>query len=340
MVDKPLLEDLGAALPVDVAAAARQEAGDGVAAEVVDPAFLAQLPHQGVDPGEARAAVLPAKEPVLVQGGGDGVGACDEVGGGGDGGGEVPGDEADVGVADGLGERVAECGLGSEIHVTEEELPNEVSGDCGGGFAFARVGGHGVVGAPVEEADGEGAEVVVGGEEGGGLGGEGGGGGGGFGEGRGVGFVGDYGVERGEGVGFAAAVRGGGGVETEFGVEGDGEIVLGAGDVGVRILFAGALDAVDVWILGRAVLVEVYLRVAGIWERAGCRNRAGDLRQFFRSLQIVSTYCISRVQGRLTFSTWVMLIVGFPPLAFTSSSGSYSVLPTLTITCTPASLAN
>ncbi len=170
VVDEPLLEDLRAALPVDVAAAAREEAGDGVAAEVVDPAFLLELAHQGVDPGEARAAVFPALEPAFVQGGGDGVGACDEAGGGGDGGGQVPGDEAAVAVADCLGEGVAKRGLGAEVHFAEEELAEEVGGHGGGFFAFALVGGHGVVGAPVEEADGEGAEVVVGGEEGGGLG--------------------------------------------------------------------------------------------------------------------------------------------------------------------------
>ncbi len=194
VIDQPLLEDLGAALPVDVAAAAREEAGDGVAAEVVDPAFLLELAHQGVDPGEPRAAVFPALKPAFVQGGGDGVGACDEAGGGGDGGGQVPGDEAAVGVADGLGEGVAQRGLGAKVHFAEEELAEEVGGHGGGFFAFALVGFHGVMGAPVEKADGEGAEVVVRGEDGGGLGGEGGGGGGGLGEGRGVGFVGDDGI--------------------------------------------------------------------------------------------------------------------------------------------------
>ena len=195
MVEEPLLKDLGAALPVDVAAAARQEAGDGVPAEVVDPAFVAQLPHQGVDPGEACAPEFPALVPGFVQGGGDCVLACDEAVGGGGGGGEVPGDESAVRVADCLREGVAQCGLGAEIHISEEQLAEEVGGDGGGLFAFAAVGFHGVVGAPVEEADGEGAEVVVGGEEGCGL----------WGEGRRcrswlgecccVAFVGDYGVE-------------------------------------------------------------------------------------------------------------------------------------------------
>ena len=87
VVEEPLLEDRGPALPVDVAAAAGQETGHGVAAQVVDPAFEAQLAHQGVDPGEAGASVFPALEPGFVQGGADGVGAGDESRGGGDGGG-------------------------------------------------------------------------------------------------------------------------------------------------------------------------------------------------------------------------------------------------------------
>lgn len=87
VVEEPLLEDRGPALPVDVAAAAGQETGHGVAAQVVDPAFEAQLAHQGVDPGEAGASVFPALEPGFVQGGADGVGAGGESRGGGDGGG-------------------------------------------------------------------------------------------------------------------------------------------------------------------------------------------------------------------------------------------------------------
>ena len=37
--------------------------------------------------------------------------------------------------------------------------------------------------------------------------------------------------------------------------------------------------------------------------------------------------------------TWVIVIVGFPPFFLTSSSLSHKVLPDLTITSTPASLA-
>lgn len=122
MVDEPFFKNLGPALPVDVAATARQETCHGVPAEMVDPAFEPQLAHQGVDPGEACAALFPALEPGFCLLGVDGVGACDEVGVRVDFGGEVPGDEAGGGVVVGLGEGVAEGGLGGEIHVSEEEL--------------------------------------------------------------------------------------------------------------------------------------------------------------------------------------------------------------------------
>lgn len=43
--------------PRDPEVAARQETGHGVARQVVDPALLAQLRHDGVDPREARLAL-------------------------------------------------------------------------------------------------------------------------------------------------------------------------------------------------------------------------------------------------------------------------------------------
>ena len=79
VVDEPFFEYFGATLPIDVAAAAGEEAGDGVATEMVYPPFLSELAHQGVDPGEACLAPLPAIEPDF------GFGAIDVV---------VPGYEA------------------------------------------------------------------------------------------------------------------------------------------------------------------------------------------------------------------------------------------------------
>ena len=45
VVEEPFLEDVGAALPGDVGAATGEEAGDGMATEVVDPAGVAELAH-------------------------------------------------------------------------------------------------------------------------------------------------------------------------------------------------------------------------------------------------------------------------------------------------------
>lgn len=63
MINQQLLEDLRTTLPGDVRTATGEEAGDRVACEMVDPAFFSQLPHDGVDPGEARCAGGPALEP-------------------------------------------------------------------------------------------------------------------------------------------------------------------------------------------------------------------------------------------------------------------------------------
>ena len=46
-------------LPRDPEVAPCEEAGDGVPGQVVDPALLPQLGHDGVDPREARPAVGP-----------------------------------------------------------------------------------------------------------------------------------------------------------------------------------------------------------------------------------------------------------------------------------------
>lgn len=288
MVDEPFLEDLGAALPVDVAASAREEAGHRVPAEVVDPAFLAELPHQGVDPGEACLAELPALEPLFRQRGIDDVVACDEAVGRVDLGGEMPGDEANVGVVVGLGEGPAEGGLCGEVHVSEEELADQVCGDCGG---FLGVGGfvNDFLDAVVEKADGEGTEVMVRGEQGSCLRGESGRCRGGFGKSGGVVFVGYDGVECGESDGFAAPVRGAGWFEAQFRHGGNGEVVVGAREGGVGCFLAGTLDAIYVGVWGRLGLLEFDGEITGIWKRFWCRERLGDVAQLFGSLGLVST---------------------------------------------------
>lgn len=81
----------------------------------------------------------------------------------------MPGDEAAVAVSHCLREGITERGLSTEIHIAEQELAEKVCGDSAGLFALLLVGDHGVVGAPVEEAYREAAEVVMGREKGRGL---------------------------------------------------------------------------------------------------------------------------------------------------------------------------
>lgn len=122
VVDEEFFEDFGAALPGDVRSASREEAGDGVAGEVVDPPFLSQLSHDGVNPRKACLTVAPALKPDFCFLAIDFVGAGGEFGADVDFAGEVPGDEAAVAVVVGLSETPAQGGLGGEVHVSEEEL--------------------------------------------------------------------------------------------------------------------------------------------------------------------------------------------------------------------------
>ena len=57
---------LHALLPADPQVSSGQEAGHGVPGQVVDPALLPQLRHDGVDPGEARAALRPLGQRLCV----------------------------------------------------------------------------------------------------------------------------------------------------------------------------------------------------------------------------------------------------------------------------------
>lgn len=50
---------LHALLPADPQVSSGQETGHGVSSQVVDPALLPQLGHDGVDPGEAGPALRP-----------------------------------------------------------------------------------------------------------------------------------------------------------------------------------------------------------------------------------------------------------------------------------------
>ena len=131
MIDEPFLEDGCAALPIYVAAAAGEETRHGVATEMVDPTLQAELAHQRVNPGEAGKAESPALEIRFVDGGVDGVGAGREAALGVVGRGEMPGDKARTGIVERLPEVMGERRLGPEVHVSEEELADEVRRDRG-----------------------------------------------------------------------------------------------------------------------------------------------------------------------------------------------------------------
>ena len=215
----------------------------------------------------------------------------------------MPGYEAAVGVADGLGEGVAECGLGAEVHVAEEKLAEEVGWDRAGLFALFAVGFHGVARAPVEEAHGEGAEVVVGREDGccgwrecrRGCGG--------FGEGCGVAFVGDYAVQGREGESLAAAVGCCGGFEAEFGIGGNGKGGIGPGELVVGGLRPRALDLINVWFLRGAVLGYVECGVAWVGQRFGGWDWARYVSYFLGCLIDIQQGPLSNFQNTLTCST-------------------------------------
>lgn len=74
----------------------------------------------------------------------------------------MPGDEADVRISGGLGKRVAKRCLCGEVHVSEEQLADEVGRDGAGFTLGVRV--YDVLSAPVKLSHGKGAEMVVRGE--------------------------------------------------------------------------------------------------------------------------------------------------------------------------------
>ncbi len=189
MIDQPFRKDISAALPVDVAASAGQEARHGVPSQVMDPPLLAELPHQCVNPREAGPAELPALEPRFRQRRVDGVFARCQTGTGRDFTRKVPGDETAIWIAHHLGERMPKSCLGPKIHVSEEKLSDQI-GRYGRRLGFlVRINDSS--GTMVEFAAGERAKVEMRGKKSGGLRGEGGWGGVGFGEGRSVCFIGN-----------------------------------------------------------------------------------------------------------------------------------------------------
>lgn len=108
--------------------------------------------------------------------------------------------------------------------------------------------------------------MVVRGEECGCLWGEGGRCSGRLGESGCIGFIGDDIVQGGECAGFAASMRACCWFEAKLRHGGDGEIMIGAGEKGIRGFCSVTLDAVDVGVLGRPRLLEVKRQITGIWK--------------------------------------------------------------------------
>lgn len=113
--------------------------------------------------------------------------------------------------------------------------------------------------------------------------------GGRLGEGGGVVFVCDDATEGSEGAGLAAAVGGGCWLEAELGHGWNGEVVFGAGEVGVGFVGIGTLGTVDVRVWRGLGLGKVKGGVAGVGEGYGSENGAWDVADFFGCLEIVSS---------------------------------------------------
>ena len=141
-VHEEAVEDVAPLLPRDPQVAAREEAGDGMAREVVEPALRPELVHAGVDPGEARGAGLPGSQALV------GLGAF--------GPGNLP--------ADGVALHLVEVGHREGVEV-EELAPQELPVQAHGGEGVLRARRVDVVlQAPVEGARGDAAEAQVRGE--------------------------------------------------------------------------------------------------------------------------------------------------------------------------------
>ena len=177
----------------------------------------------------------------------------------------MPRYESTVAVPMCLGIGVAEWGLGTEIHITEEELANQVC--WWSGFVGFGIGLEDVHYAPIEEADTEGTEVVVGREESSGLRREGCGSSLRLGEGCCVCCVRDYFIEGAECDVLATAVLCSGRLEAKLGHYGYGEVTVGTGEFGVGFVILIALYFVDVWGRRRLCLLKVEGSVARVWER-------------------------------------------------------------------------
>lgn len=129
---------------------------------------------------------------------------------------------------------------------------------------------------------------MVGGEESGRLGGEGCGSGLWLGEGCCVCCVRDYLIKGVECDGLAAAVLCSGGLETELGHRGDGEVAIGTSEFGIGFVILIALYFVDIWGRRRLCMLKIERSVARVWERFWGWYRFRDFAELLSCLESVS----------------------------------------------------
>ena len=282
MIDQPFCENVGAALPINIAAPSRQEASYGVPTQMMDPTFLAKLPHQGINPGEPGLAKLPTLKPRFCPRRVDGVFPRGQTCVGGDFAGEVPWNETTVGIVNRLGERVPYGRLSAKVHFPKQELPDEIRWNGRRlRFLIPINDGSSTV---VEQAAREGAKMEVRGEKSRRLRGE------GcrrrvrFREGSSVCFISNNFVKLREGNSLPASVSGRRGLETQLGKFRDREITSWAGKLGVRSFLTRTENDINVWLLGRYSLVKVKRSVPRVGKILRCRNRLWNGREFLAGL--------------------------------------------------------
>ena len=170
---------------------------------------------------------------------------------------EMPGHKFAMAVAVGLSERKAKWRLSTEVHVSEQELADQICGD-GGLLCFGEFVKD-LHSAPVEEANAEGAEVVMRRKEGCGLRTECCGSRVRLREGGSVSGVGDDLVEYFQSDSLSAAMLSRGGFEANLFKRGNSEVALGTRNSGVRGLFSISLYVVNVGLWRRLGLLKVEL---------------------------------------------------------------------------------
>ena len=156
---------------------------------------------------------------------------------------------------------------------------------------------------------------MVGTEKSGGLRREGCGSGVRLGEGCCVCCVRDYFIKGTECDGLAAAVLCSGGLETELGHCGDGEVTIGTGEFGVGFVILVTLYFVDVGVRRRLCMLKVEGSIAGIWKGFWGWYRFRDFAELLSCLESVSPSGMACFSQPLSYMLYL--------------SDAYSRLPTI-----------